>query len=1041
MSEEATGHAAARHELHGRLHDGLASSGLTTTQVAARSGLAGATVSEALRPDGPPPSAQTVAALAQALGLPVHELLHLQAIAAAPAATTAGDGPALGRPIEAWEPHALEVHPAGSAANGHEAAAPEVRLLSGYVHREHDRVLADAVREAGQGHSRMLVLVGASSTGKTRACWEAVQPLAHTGWRLWHPFDPTRAEAALEDLSRVQPRTVVWLNEAQHYLEGHNAGERIAAALHNLLTDPARGPVLVLGTLWPDYARKYTALPSYNGSDSHSRVRELLAARTLTVPDTFDAAALQRAKTLANDGDRLLADALTRAEGDGRVTQDLAGAPQLLHRYQHGTPAARALLEAAMDARRLGLGLHLPQPFLTDAAADYLSDTDYDQLTDDWAEAAYAELAHPVHGKQAPLHRINPRPERRPPHTPPAPTSTGPGVPVFRLADYLEQYGRTVRRRRCPPASFWHAGHTHLTQIDDLNALADAARRRHRLQWAHHLTSRAADGGDPDALVYLSRFTERSGHHEAAESLAAQAAQAGDTRALTQLARAREKAGHTERAEALARQAAATGDSRALLRLAQVRQQLGNREGAELLVREAATTGSTEALLELMRIRHQAGDTQGAEKAARKAAAGSEQALIHLVRIWHTDGRTQQAEALARHAATTGHTHALGDLALMREKAGDQQQAEALALHALTLGNPTALTELVWLREQAAHHTAAQTFARHAAAAGHTDVLVQLALHRETAGDPQSAEALARTPLHPPHPPSTSSDQPHAGARARPAGDTPAGQPTPAPAPVTDAVTALARHRERAGDDQGAQALYQQAADAGDTTALTPLARIRTRAGQLAEAEALARQAAAAGDTRALTHLARTHQRHGQYEAAALLFQQAIDAGSRTAHTDLARLRDKTGDRTGAETLVLDAAHHGDLDPLRELVRTRHTTGDRTGAETLAVRAAHAGTIHALLDLAAAQKQAGNHTTAEALLRRAADSGNAHALLQLARTRDEAGDHTTAHTLALHAADTGSPENISHSNTFRTYARHRWPHGLNPNGTPTPPWT
>lgn len=64
----------------------------------------------------------------------------------------------------------------------------------------------------------MVVLVGTSSTGKTRACWEAVQPLADKGWRLWHPFDLTRADAALEDLKkRVQPRTVVWLNEAQHY--------------------------------------------------------------------------------------------------------------------------------------------------------------------------------------------------------------------------------------------------------------------------------------------------------------------------------------------------------------------------------------------------------------------------------------------------------------------------------------------------------------------------------------------------------------------------------------------------------------------------------------------------------------------------------------------------------------------------------------------------------------------------------------------------------------------------------------------------------
>ncbi|MFD0602147.1 transposase [Streptomyces aureus] len=94
----------------------------------------------------------------------------------------------------------------------------------------------------------MVVLAGTSSTGKTRACWEAVQPLAPSGWRLWHPFDPTRAEAALSDLHRVRTRTVVWLNEAQHSLGNPGEGERIAAALHTLLVRPERGPVLVLGS-------------------------------------------------------------------------------------------------------------------------------------------------------------------------------------------------------------------------------------------------------------------------------------------------------------------------------------------------------------------------------------------------------------------------------------------------------------------------------------------------------------------------------------------------------------------------------------------------------------------------------------------------------------------------------------------------------------------------------------------------------------------------------------------------------------------------
>ncbi|MGW5932081.1 hypothetical protein ACWF2L_38475 [Streptomyces anulatus] len=166
--------------------------------------------------------------------------------------------------------------------------------------------------------------------------------------------------------------------------------------------------MLVLGTLWPKHLEQYTALPSPSGEDPHSRARELLAGRTVSVPDAFDAPALAAATRAALGGDDLLADALTRARADGRLTQDLAGAPVLLERYRSGSPAAKALLEAAMDARCLGVGLHLPHAFLTDAALDYLHDSDRDQLTDDWAEKAYAELAKQVYGKLAPLRRVAP---------------------------------------------------------------------------------------------------------------------------------------------------------------------------------------------------------------------------------------------------------------------------------------------------------------------------------------------------------------------------------------------------------------------------------------------------------------------------------------------------------------------------------------------------------------------------------------------------------------------------------------------------------
>jgi len=126
----------------------------------------------------------------------------------------------------------------------------------------------------------MAVLVAGSSAGKTQACWEALEPLRRVGgWRLWHPCYPSRPEAALRGMPQVGPRTVVWLNEAQEYLGGGD-GERVAAGLRALLADPARAPVLVLGTMWPGHHDALTQSPG-------SQVRQLLDGTVMEVPAAF----------------------------------------------------------------------------------------------------------------------------------------------------------------------------------------------------------------------------------------------------------------------------------------------------------------------------------------------------------------------------------------------------------------------------------------------------------------------------------------------------------------------------------------------------------------------------------------------------------------------------------------------------------------------------------------------------------------------------------------------------------------------------------
>ncbi|MGW9120658.1 tetratricopeptide repeat protein [Streptomyces sp. NPDC055663] len=205
------------------------------------------------------------------------------------------------------------------------------------------------------------------------------------------------------------------------------------------------------------------------------------------------------------------------------------------------------------------------------------------------------------HGKQAPLRRTTPRPSRRPPipTTDAGTTLSLPAGPVFLLADYLEQHGRTTRRRLCPPASFWYAAHTHLTHPDDLYNLAIAARDRHRLQWSHHLLQRAADHGSIEALVGLVEVREGAGDRDDAEDLYRQAADHGDAEALRRLAEMRKETGDRDGAKDLYRQAADQGNIEALVRLAEMREEAGDRDGAETLARQAADHGNTDALLHL----------------------------------------------------------------------------------------------------------------------------------------------------------------------------------------------------------------------------------------------------------------------------------------------------------------------------------------------------------------------------------------------------------------------------------------------------------
>jgi tetratricopeptide (TPR) repeat protein len=137
-----------------------------------------------------------------------------------------------------------------------------------------DELLGAALRRVSAA-SRLVVVEGEPSSGRTRTTWEVMRRVL-SDWWVWCPRLLGRAETLVNAIVRDElgADTVVWLDDLDLLLADPSTGERVAEVLENLLTDSACRPVLLLAT-------------SAGGKSSHvglgERARALLA-RAVTFP-------------------------------------------------------------------------------------------------------------------------------------------------------------------------------------------------------------------------------------------------------------------------------------------------------------------------------------------------------------------------------------------------------------------------------------------------------------------------------------------------------------------------------------------------------------------------------------------------------------------------------------------------------------------------------------------------------------------------------------------------------------------------------------
>jgi hypothetical protein len=252
---------------------------------------------------------------------------------------------------------------------------------------------------------------------------------------------------------------VVWLDELQNYLD--SPAGLAAAVIRTLVT----AGVTVVATLWPGAYGTRTRPRSSGESDRQANDRELLGlAEVVPVPDEFSKNERHRAETLASADQRIR---IALDTPDAGFTQVMAAGPQLIYHWEHAPGEqcyGRALITAALDARRMGALAPATSAYLEAAAPGYLTAVQRATAPADWLDQALAYATRRLHGAASAL----------------TPVPAGMGqIAGYQVADYLHQHALLVRRTTHLPDAAWTALVNH-HEVRDALTLAENADARAR---------------------------------------------------------------------------------------------------------------------------------------------------------------------------------------------------------------------------------------------------------------------------------------------------------------------------------------------------------------------------------------------------------------------------------------------------------------------------------------------------------------------------------------------------------------------------------
>ncbi|MFG2864943.1 tetratricopeptide repeat protein [Streptomyces sioyaensis] len=599
-------------------------------------------------------------------------------------------------------PRLLGVH----AAIRVDGAADE---LPPYVPRDLDAELRTALAAAAV-EGGFVLLTGGSSVGKTRALYETLR-VALPEWWLLHPAD---AGSVVAHTAAPTPRTVLWLDELQDYLN-HPTGLP-AGAIRQLIT----AHTVVVATMWHDEHSLRTTRAPAGQADPYANDRDLLGlACTIQVPDRFSPAEQRRGDTLASTDQRIR---IALDATDAGFTQILAAGPALIQRWEAANCYGKAVITAVLDARRVGARRPATREFLEAAVPAYLTEAQQAKAPVGWLDQALDYASTEVQGAAACL----------------SPASAGMGlISGYTPAAFLDQHARRVRRAEALSAEVWQALLQHHHPDDRLNLARNADARGfpghaekfyslaaevvppgeaqlllvelhaellvklRRFDEAIVLLRPLAERGDPTMSLWLADLYTSNGQPDEAEALLLTCMNRRDASSsqaafyLTRLLMEQQR-------EADLQARVDEGDWSASVHLAELlaeqgriddlsdRAQSGDRSSAAVLVNWHAKHGHLEALY----TRSERGDNNAAIKLGellvaqnkpgqaiellRSRAGDDATVAMHLAPLLAEQGRTDEAIDIVQHHVTNGERGALFDLCDLLATSGRIDEAIAL---------------------------------------------------------------------------------------------------------------------------------------------------------------------------------------------------------------------------------------------------------------------------------------------------------------------------------------------------------------------------